>query len=133
MPERRPREGSSSGGGVVARCVAGCAVVILINVKWTVRPEYVEQWPSITREFTEAVRREPGNIFFEWSRHLDEENTFTLVEAFQDGAAEAHVSSGHFQKFVAEAPDYVADTPKIINVQDVPQDGWGEMGEVEPR
>ena len=107
--------------------------MILINVKWTVKPEYVERWPQIVQEFTDAVRREPGNIFFEWSRSLSEENTFVLVEAFQDDAAEAHVNSDHFQKFVAEAPDYVNEAPKIINVQDVPQDGWGEMGEVQPR
>ena len=107
--------------------------MILINVKWTVKPEYAEQWPSLVEEFTDAVRQEPGNIFFEWSRSLDEENTYVLNEAFEDGAAEAHVQSDHFQKFVSEAPDYVATTPKIINVQDVPQDGWGEMGEVQPR
>ncbi len=107
--------------------------MILINVKWTVRPEYVERWPQIVKEFTDAVRDEPGNIFFEWARSLDEENTFLLVEAFADDAAEAHVNSDHFRKFTAEAPDYVATTPKIINVQNVPQDGWGEMGEVAPR
>ena len=27
----------------------------------------------------------------------------------------------------------VSRKPKIINVQDVPQDGWGEMGEIAPR
>jgi quinol monooxygenase YgiN len=43
------------------------------------------------------------------------------------------VQSDHFKKFVEEAPDYVATPPKIINVQNVPQDGWGEMGEVQPR
>lgn len=107
--------------------------MILINVKWTVKPEYAEQFPSLVKEFTEATRREPGNIFFEWSRHLDEENTYTLVEAFQDDAAEAHVNSDHFQKVVAEAPDWVSEPPKIINVQNVPQDGWGEMGEIKPR
>lgn len=107
--------------------------MILINVKWTVKPEYTEQWSSLTEEFTDAVRREPGNIFFEWSKSLEEENTFVLVEAFQDDAGEAHVESDHFQKFVAVAPDYLATTPKIINVQNVAQDGWGEMGEIQPR
>jgi hypothetical protein len=29
-------------------------------------------------------------------------------------------------------PDYVTATPSIVNVE-VPQDGWGEMGEVKPR
>jgi quinol monooxygenase YgiN len=107
--------------------------MIFIAVKWTVKPEYVDRWPELTKEFTDATRSEAGNIFFEWNKSLEEENTFTLVEAFQDGSAEAHVTSDHFTKFVAEAPDYVDTTPRIISVQDVPGDGWGEMGEVKPR
>lgn len=48
-------------------------------------------------------------------------------------AGDAHVQSDHFQAFVERAPDWVAQKPKIINVQDIPQDGWGETGEVVPR
>jgi quinol monooxygenase YgiN len=107
--------------------------MILINVKWTVKPEYAESFPSLVEEFTDAVRKEPGNIFFEWTRHLDEPNTYLLVEAFTDDGGEAHVQSDHFKKFVDEAPEYVSQKPKIINVQNVPQDGWGEMGEIVPR
>ena len=107
--------------------------MILINVKWTVKPEYAEQFPSLVKEFTDAVRQEPGNIFFEWNKSLEEADTYTLVEAFQDDAAEAHVTSDHFKKFVDEAPDWVATTPGIISVQGVDGNGWGEMGEVKPR
>ena len=107
--------------------------MIFIAVKWTIKPEYADQWPEISREFTEATRAEPGNLFFEWNKSLDEQNTYTLVEAFQDDAASAHVNSDHFKKFVEIAPDYVATTPGIISVQGVPGDGWGEMGEVKPR
>jgi quinol monooxygenase YgiN len=107
--------------------------MIFIAVKWTVKPEYVDRFPELTKEFTDATRSEAGNIFFEWNKSLDEENTYTLVEAFQDGAAEAHVTSDHFTKFVEEAPDYVDATPRIISVQGVDGDGWGEMGEVRPR
>ena len=42
--------------------------MILIVVKYRTKPEYTEQFPEIVREFTEATRAEPGNIFFEWSR-----------------------------------------------------------------
>jgi quinol monooxygenase YgiN len=107
--------------------------MIFIAVKWTIKPEYADRFPELTREFTQGTRSEPGNIFFEWSKSLEEENTYQLVEAFQDGAAEAHVTSDHFKKFVSEAPDYVTETPKIVSVQGVDGDGWGEMGEVKPR
>ena len=51
-------------------------------------------------DFTQATRAEPGNIFFEWSRSVDNPDQFVLVEAFQDDAAAAHVNSGHFKEFV---------------------------------
>lgn len=107
--------------------------MIFIVVKWTIKPEYADQWPEIAEEFTEATRSEPGNLFFEWNRSLEEENTYTLVEAFQDGTAEAHVTSEHFTKFTEIAPDYVTTTPRIVSISDVPGQGWGEMGEVTPR
>ncbi|MCD2188895.1 putative quinol monooxygenase [Actinomycetospora soli] len=107
--------------------------MIFIAVKWTIKPEYADRWPELSREFTQATRNEPGNIFFEWSKSLEEENTYQLVEAFQDDAGGDHVNSDHFKKFVAEAPDYVAETPKIVSVQGVDGNGWGEMGEVQPR
>lgn len=106
--------------------------MILIVVKFPIRPEYADEWLSRVEEFTRATRAEPGNIFFEWSRSADDPHEFVLVEAFQDDAGEAHVNSAHFQEAMSWMPDYVAATPKIINVR-APGEGWGEMGEVQPR
>ena len=51
----------------------------------------------LTREFTEATRAEPGNLWFDWSRSLDDPTEYVLVEAFRDGeAGAAHVQSEHF-------------------------------------
>jgi quinol monooxygenase YgiN len=107
--------------------------MILIVVKWTIKPERSGRWLDDVAEFTQGTRGEPGNIFFEWSRSADNPDQYVLIEAFQDDAAAAHVNSDHFKKFVAWAPDAVAETPKIINVQGVPGDGWSEMAEVQPR
>ena len=83
-------------------------------------------------EFTQGTRAEPGNIFFEWSRGVDNPDQFVLVEAFADDAATAHVNSDHFKKFVAWAPDVVASTPQIINAT-IPGTDWSTMAEVTPR
>ena len=107
--------------------------MIFIVVKWPVRADRSEQWPSLVDNFTKGTRSEPGNLFFEWSRSIDDPNEYVLVEAFQDDAAEAHVNSDHFKAFVDQAPDWVTDTPKIINVQGVPGDDWSRMSEVQPR
>ena len=91
--------------------------MILICVKWHVKPEHADAWPEITREFTEATRAEPGNRFFEWSRDVEDPTRYVLLEAFDDDAAEAHVTSAHFKKAQAELPQYVVDTPEIRNWQ----------------
>ncbi|SDQ63731.1 putative quinol monooxygenase [Quadrisphaera sp. DSM 44207] len=106
--------------------------MIFIVVKFPVRPERSDEWLDLVRPFTEATRAEPGNIFFEWSRSVDDPDEFVVVEAFQDDAAQAHVSSDHFRDFVSWAPDVVSATPRIIS-RTVPGDGWDQMGEIQPR
>lgn len=102
--------------------------MIFICVKWKVKPDYAEQWPELTRDFTESTRAEPGNLFFQWSRSVDDPNEYILIEAFKDDAAEAHVSSDHFKRAQAELPQYLPETPKIRN-QVMPGDHWDELGE----
>ena len=71
--------------------------MIFIAVKWPIKPEYADQWLDLVNDFTEATRAEPGNLWFDWSRSVDDPNEFVLVEAFQDDAAEAHVTAAAFQ------------------------------------
>lgn len=107
--------------------------MIFIVVKWPVKPERSEEWLSLVDDFTRATRAEPGNLFFEWSRGVDDPNTYYLVEAFGDDAAAAHVESDHFREAMGWMPDVVAAKPSIVSVQGVPGTGWGEMGEITPR
>ena len=108
--------------------------MIFVCVKWKVKPEYADQWVDLTRDFTEGTRAEEGNLFFEWSRSIDEPDTFVCVEGFRDAeAGGAHVGTHAFKDFVERAPYLVAAQPQIIYVDapDVP--GWGPMGEIQPR
>jgi quinol monooxygenase YgiN len=107
--------------------------VIFIVVKWTIRPDRSAEWLSLVDEFTRATRAEPGNLFFEWSRSVDDPHGYVLVEAFRDGQAGAeHVNSAHFKQAMSWMPDVVAAKPQIVNVE-VPGDGWSEMSEISPR
>lgn len=107
--------------------------MIFIAVKWTVLAERSDGFLAQVDELTQAVRAEPGNLFFDWARSVDDPNTFVLLEAFADAdAGAAHVNAEHFKKAMSWLPDVVSAKPKIINV-DTPGDGWGEMGEVTPR
>ena len=80
------------------------------------------------QDFTEATRAEPGNLFFEWSRSVEDPDQYVLIEAFQDDAAEAHVSSAHFKQAQADLPQYVQETPLVRNVL-MEGDHWDELGE----
>ncbi|WP_336716609.1 putative quinol monooxygenase [Arthrobacter sp. USHLN218] len=103
--------------------------MIFIVVKFNVKPDWSDRWLDLTREFTEATRREPGNLWFDWSRSVDNPNEFVLVEAFQDDAASAHVNSEHFKQAMKEMPEALAETPKIISRQ-IEGSDWDRMGEL---
>lgn len=104
--------------------------MIFITAKFRVRPEDADRWPEISREFTEATRAEPGCLWFDWSRSLDDPNEYVLVEAFRDDdAGGAHVRSDHFRTAQRTLPPHLAETPRIVNVS-VPQNDWSELGEM---
>ena len=104
--------------------------MIFITAKFRVLPEYADAWPEISREFTQACRAEPGCLWFDWSRSVDDPNEYELVEAFRDGdAGAAHVQSPHFKAAQQSLPPHLAETPRIVNFT-VPQDDWSELGEM---
>ena len=78
--------------------------MIFITAKFQVRPEDADRWPEIARDFTPRRRSEPGCLWFDWSRSLDDPNEYVLVEAFRDAdAGVAHVSVGSLQGGAADA------------------------------
>jgi quinol monooxygenase YgiN len=104
--------------------------LIFIVVKFKPKPEYVESFPDQVADFTRDTRNEPGNMWFEWSRSLDDPSEYVLVEGFRDGdAGKEHVTSAHFEKFIADTPALLAATPRIIS-QTIDATGWSDMGEL---
>ncbi|TXS47727.1 putative quinol monooxygenase [Streptomyces sp. t39] len=104
--------------------------MIFIVVKFSVKPEHAEEWPEKVGAFTRATREEPGNLWFEWSRSLDDPNTYVLVEAFQDDAGEAHVRSDHFRAGLEAMRPLLRRTPDIVSTTIAGAEGWSAMGEL---
>ncbi|WP_399084504.1 putative quinol monooxygenase [Streptomyces sp. BBFR2] len=104
--------------------------MIFIVVKFPVKPEYAEEWPQHVAAFTEATRAEPGNLWFEWSRGVEDPLSYTLVEAFQDDAAEAHVTSDHFRAGLETMRPLLRHTPEIVSTTIEGATGWSAMGEL---
>ena len=104
--------------------------MIFITAKFQVKPEDADRWPQITAEFTRACREEPGCLWFDWSRSVDDPNEYVLVEAFRDGeAGGAHVNSDHFKKAQQTLPPHLVRTPRIVNFE-VDADDWSLLGEM---
>jgi quinol monooxygenase YgiN len=104
--------------------------LIFITAKFRIKPEHADDWPEISRSFTESTRGEPGCLWFDWSRSLDDPDEYVLVEAFADDkAGAAHVGSAHFTRAQEELPPYLAETPRVVNAK-VPGTDWSELGEM---
>lgn len=103
--------------------------MILINVRFRPRPEYVENFREKVASYTEATRAEEGCLFFDWSRNTDDPNEYLLLEGFKDDGAEAHVQSRHFKDAAEMFPEILLETPQIINTLIEGKTEWDRMAE----
>ncbi|MDR7303734.1 putative quinol monooxygenase [Haloactinomyces albus] len=104
--------------------------MIFITAKFRVKHEYADQWPDIADVFTQETRSEPGCLWYDWSRSVEDPNEYVLLEAFRDDeAGAAHVNSEHFKTAQKTLPPYLAETPRIINTT-LPQNDWSLLGEM---
>ena len=107
--------------------------MILINIKMQIRPEKMDQWLALADSYAKDVNSEDGCLFFQFARSLTDDNEFVCIEGFKDAEAGAtHVKQPYVKRFFDTAPDLVAAQPQIIYI-DTPHDGFGPMGEIQPR
>lgn len=104
--------------------------MIFIVVKWQTKPEWSDRWLDLVNDFTVATRAEPQNLWFEWSRSVDDPTEFVLVEAFSDGGAGPHVNSDHFRQAMLDMPQALVARPKIVSTAIDGTDDWSELGEI---
>jgi len=104
--------------------------MIHIVVKFNVRPEYSDQWLDVVSPFTQATRQEPGNLWFEWSRSVEDPHRFVLLEGFRDAEAGAeHVNSDHFKEAIRQSPPMLVSTPEIVYAE-IPGTEWSQLAEI---
>ena len=107
--------------------------MILINIKMQIRPDKMDEWLALADSYARDVNSEEGCLFFQFARSLTDENEFVCIEGFKDAeAGGTHVKQPYVKKFFETAPDLVATQPQIIYI-DTPHDGFGPMGETQPR
>jgi quinol monooxygenase YgiN len=107
--------------------------MILINIKMQIRPDKTDEWLALADSYAKDVNSEDGCLFFQFARSLTDENEFVCIEGFKDAEAGAtHVKQPYVKRFFELAPDLVSAQPQIIYI-DTPHDGFGPMGEIQPR
>jgi quinol monooxygenase YgiN len=105
--------------------------MIFIVVKFDVLEEHRDTWLERTKEFTDATRSEPGNLWFDWFHSAENPGQYLLVEAFRDSEAGSdHVNSDHFRRGLESMRPALSETPRIINADILGVD-WSRMGELE--
>ncbi|MFF8326045.1 putative quinol monooxygenase [Rhodococcus qingshengii] len=105
--------------------------MIFIVVKFKVHEQHIHNWLDVTKKFTESTRREPGNLWFDWSINTENPDEFILIEAFTDRQAGSnHVNSEHFREGLDSMRPLLSETPKIMH-SEIDQRGWSDMGELQ--
>ena len=75
--------------------------MILINIKFQIRPEKMDEWLALANSYARDVNSEEGCLFFQFARSLDNDNEFVCVEGFRDAeAGAAHVKHSYAKKFL---------------------------------
>ena len=104
--------------------------MISIVVKFNVRPECSDEWIDRIEPFTQATRQEPGNLWFDWSRSVENPHQFVLIEGFRDAEAGAeHVNTEHFKEAIRQAPPMLVATPEILYAE-LPGTEWSLLAEM---
>jgi quinol monooxygenase YgiN len=107
--------------------------MILITVKFPIRPDRMEQWRELSAFYADAVNAEPGCVFFEFSQSVADPGTFVCIEGFRDAAAgKEHMQQAHVARFMADMPGIVAAQPQIIYVEADGVTDFAPMGEIQP-
>ena len=73
----------------------------VVSAKWRAKPGKEERLKAVCEEMTEPSRAEPGNVFYQAQRSIEDPQLFYLYEQYVDEAGYvAHQESEHFTRLV---------------------------------
>jgi quinol monooxygenase YgiN len=75
----------------------------VVAAKWRAKPGSEGRLAELCGEMTEPSRAEPGNVFYQAHRSVEDPQLFYLYEQYVDEAGyQAHMDSEHFTRLVKE-------------------------------
>jgi quinol monooxygenase YgiN len=73
----------------------------VVSAKWRAKPGKADRLKALCEEMTEPSRAEPGNVYYQAQRSLEDPQLFYLYEQYVDEAGYvAHQESEHFTRLV---------------------------------
>lgn len=88
--------------------------MIIINAKFEVQEQAVEQYEALINDLVTSSRKETGNIGYEHFKSTINENTYLMYEIWESQEAiEAHNTSEHFKSFFANVKPLLAGPSDI--------------------
>jgi quinol monooxygenase YgiN len=80
-----------------------------------VKPQHAEAFEAAMAEMAENVRRhEPGAVYYEFSRSVDEPNVFLVIEVYADEAAfKAHWKTDYIRPSIAKTQPLMNGPPQV--------------------
>lgn len=88
--------------------------MIIINAKFEVQSQSIEQYESLIKNLVESSRNEEGNIGYEHFKSTEKENTYLMYEIWENQEAiESHNNSEHFLSFFSNVKPLLAGPADI--------------------
>jgi quinol monooxygenase YgiN len=73
----------------------------VVSAKWRAKPGKEERLAELCGEMAGPSRAEPGNLFYQAHRSVEDPQLFYLYEQYTDEAGyQAHMDSEHFTRLV---------------------------------
>ena len=89
----------------------------VVSATWRAKAGREARMLEVIRELTPATRAEPGNLFYQAQRSLEDPRVFLLYEQYADEAGyQAHQDSEHFTRLVKEEaiPELLEDRERAF-------------------
>jgi quinol monooxygenase YgiN len=88
--------------------------MIVVIGRVTTTAEHREEFLSLVLESVRASREDPGNLHYDLFESSDAENSFVIVEEWEDDASlQAHFQTPHIGKFMGGLPALIASEPAV--------------------
>ncbi|WFA05772.1 MULTISPECIES: putative quinol monooxygenase [Bacillus] len=92
--------------------------MIVLQAYMKVKPEKRDSFLESIQPLLKHSRAESGNAQYELFENTEEANTFVMLEQWKDQEAlDAHNQTEHFQTFVKQAGDLLAEPLNVVRTQ----------------